>query len=91
MEYNQAYERVNQLKKFYKSLLWFGIIAVFVLGNKFFKNGEIEISFFSGSIFLMVWAIILTVKAVKLFIFNSEWERKTLEEELKKDKKPLNF
>lgn len=91
MDYNQAQERVNQLKKFYKNLTWFAIISVFLFFNDVFENGRFDFTFFNGSIILTIWAIILTVKAVKLFILNSDWERKILDEELKKSKQPINF
>ncbi|SDQ42928.1 2TM domain-containing protein [Chryseobacterium soldanellicola] len=91
MDYNQAQERVNQLKKFYKSLTWFAIISIFLFFNDIFKNGKFELTFFNGSIILTIWGIILTVKAVKLFILNSDWEQKVLNEELKKTKQPIDF
>ena len=91
MNYNQAQERVNQLKKFYKNLTWFAIISVFLFFNDIFENGRFDLTFFNGSIILTIWAIILTVKAMKLFILNSDWERKILNEELKKSKQPINF
>jgi hypothetical protein len=91
MNYDQAYERVNQLKKFYKSLTWFGIIAAILFFNDCFEHGRINFTFFNGSIILTIWAIFLAVKAVKLFIFNSEWENDLLEKEMRKDKQPINF
>ncbi len=91
MKYNQAYDRVQQLKKFYKNLLWFGIVAVIITIRNFYRTGDFERSVFSGSIILTIWGIILAVKAVKLFVLNDEWENKILEDELKKTKKPINF
>jgi membrane protein YdbS with pleckstrin-like domain len=91
MKYNQAYGRVQQLKKFYKNLLWFGIVAVIIAIRNFYRTGDFERSIFSGSIILTIWGIILTVKAVKLFVLNDEWENKILEDELNKTKKPINF
>jgi hypothetical protein len=35
MDYNNAYKRVNELKKFYKHLAWFGIIAGISLLNDY--------------------------------------------------------
>jgi NADH:ubiquinone oxidoreductase subunit 2 (subunit N) len=91
MKYNQAYERVQQLKKFYKNLLWFGIVAAIIAIRNYYRTGDFERSVFSGSIILAVWGIILIVKAVKLFILNEEWENRIYEDELKKAKKPINF
>ncbi|EJL74666.1 2TM domain-containing protein [Chryseobacterium populi] len=91
MDYNQAYERVAQLKKFYKNLAWFAIIAGILFFNDYFEHGKINFSTFNGSIILVIWGIILTVKAAKLFIFDADWERKILQKELKKTKEPINF
>lgn len=91
MKYNQAYERVQQLKKFYRNLLWFGIVAMIIVIRNYFRTENLERSIFSGSIILTIWGIILIVKAVKLFVLNDEWENRIYEDELKKTKKPINF
>ncbi|MGG5209337.1 2TM domain-containing protein [Chryseobacterium sp. MIQD13] len=91
MDYNSAYERVSQLKKFYKSLLWFGIVAGIIFFDDIFENGRIGFSLFDGSVILVIWGIILTVKAVKLFLFDTEWENDIIEKEMKKDKKNIDF
>jgi len=44
MNYNQAQERVNDLKKFYKSLLWFGIVAVIIFGDDILEKGIFNFS-----------------------------------------------
>jgi len=89
MNYNSAYERVTQLKKFYKNLFWFGIVAVIIFFND--ENREINFSLFDGSVILLIWGIILTVKAVKLFLFDAEWERDIIEKEMKKNKNNIDF
>ena len=38
MDYNQAQQRVQDLKKFYKSVLWFGIIAFIIFFDDIFKK-----------------------------------------------------
>lgn len=91
MKYNQAYERVQQLKKFYRNLVWFGIVTVIIAVRNYYRTGDFERSIFSGSFILTIWGIILAVKAVKLFVLNNEWENKILEDELKKTKKPIHF
>lgn len=91
MDYNQAQERVNQLKKFYKSLLWFGIVSAIIFFNDIFEQRKLDFSLFKGSIILTIWGIILTVKAVKLFILDSEWERKVIQKEMGKSKEPIQF
>lgn len=91
MNYNSAQQRVKDLKSFYKNCMWFGIVTLIIFFRIFMKTGDLSQSIFSGSIILTVWGIILAVKAVKLFILNTEWENKVLEEELSKTKKPINF
>ncbi len=91
MNYNSAYTRMEKLKKFYKNLLWFGIVAGVVLFRKYLKYGTIDFSVTGGSLLLTVWAIILTVKAVSLFVFDEQWERAVTEKELEKNKKSIDF
>lgn len=91
MNFNNAQQRVKDLKSFYKNCMWFGIVALFIFFRRFFKSGDLSQSIFSGSIILTIWGIILIVKAVKLFVLNTEWENKVLEEELSKTKRPINF
>lgn len=91
MNYNSAQKRVKELKSFYKNCIWFGIVALFIFFRRLIKSGDLSQSIFSGSIILTFWGIILAVKAVKLFVFDAEWENEIIEEELKKTKKPINF
>lgn len=91
MDYDSAYERVSQLKKFYKSLLWFGIVAGIIFFDDIFEEGIINFSLFNGSIILVIWGIILTVKAVKLFLLDAEWENDIIEKEMRKGKKKIDF
>lgn len=91
MDYDSAYERVTQLKKFYKSLLWFGIVAGIIFFDDIFENGKINFSLFDGSVILVIWGIFLTIKAVKLFLLDSEWEKAIIEKEMKKNKKSIDF
>ncbi|MCX8522615.1 2TM domain-containing protein [Chryseobacterium formosus] len=90
MDYKNAKNRVKDLKSFYKNCMWFGIVAGIILLRNFVKYIETD-HVFHGSIILTVWGIILAVKAVKLFIFDAEWENKIIEKELQKTKKPINF
>lgn len=91
MNFNNAQQRVKDLKSFYKNCMWFGIVALIIFFRRFMRTGDLSQSIFSGSIILTVWGIILAVKAVKQFVFNAEWENKILEEEMRKSKKPINF
>lgn len=91
MNYNQAQQRVNDLKKFYKNLLWFGIVSFIIFFDDIAEKGIFNFSMWNGSVILLIWGIILTVKAVKLFILDAEWERGVMEKEMNKTKKPVRF
>ncbi len=91
MDYNQAQHRVKDLKKFYKSFLWFGIVAFIIFSDDVFEKGIFNFSLCDGSVILAIWGIILTVKAVKLFLLDSEWERGVIEKEMGKSKQPIKF
>lgn len=86
MEISRAQQKVKELKSFYKNILWFSIVAAIIFLKDIFKNGRLDFSLFHGSIILTIWAIILVVKAVKIFVLNDEWEEKIIKEELEKSK-----
>lgn len=90
MNYNNAQQRVKDLKSFYKNCMWFGIVAAIIFIRNIVKYADTE-DVFRGSMVLMIWGMFLVTKAVKLFILNSDWENKIIEEELGKTKKPINF
>jgi hypothetical protein len=91
MNYNQAQQRVQDLKRFYKNIVWFGIFAFIIYFDDIFEKGILNISQWNGSIILTIWGIILTVKAVKLFLLDSRWERNVIEKEMRKSKEPIKF
>lgn len=91
MDYNQAQQRVKDLKKFYKSVLWFAIVAFIIFFNDIFEKGIFNFSLWDGSVILAIWGIILTVRAVKLFLLDEEWERGVVEKEMRKSKQPIKF
>ncbi|WP_262150280.1 2TM domain-containing protein [Chryseobacterium foetidum] len=91
MEYQTAQQRVKELKSFYKNCMWFGIVALFIFTRRFVKYGDFTEAISTGSMILTIWGIIIAVKAVKLFVLNSEWEEKVLQNEINKSKKPINF
>jgi len=91
MNYNQAQQRVQDLKKFYKNILWFGIVAFIIYFNDIFEKGIFNFSQWNGSIILAIWGIILIVKAVKLFLLDSEWEKNLIEKEMRKSKESVKF
>ncbi|MDQ1160093.1 uncharacterized protein (DUF983 family) [Chryseobacterium sp. SORGH_AS 447] len=91
MDYNQAQQKVKDLKKFYKSVLWFAIVAFIIFFNDIFEKGIFNFSLWDGSVILAIWGIILTVRAVKLFLLDEEWERGVVEKEMRKSKQPIKF
>lgn len=91
MNYNLAQQRVNDLKKFYKSALWFGIIAFILFFDDIFEKGIFNFSLWDGSLILLIWGGILAGRAVKLFIFDAEWEKRIIEKEMKNTKEPIRF
>lgn len=85
MNYDNAKQRVKELQSFYKNFIWFIIISVTILFRNYDQYEQTNY-IYPGSIIFMIWGIILTVKAVKLFILNAEWENKIIEEEIRKVK-----
>lgn len=82
--YEMAVERVQKIKKFYKSLLVFAIVFGIIYGIKFAKYGLNYISLFEVSWIFIIWGLILAIKGIKLFFFNSDWENDMINKELKK-------
>ncbi len=83
IDYTLAKESVAQRRKFYISLAIFLLVVCFYVLRRFFKTGEfpfLDQNHFS--IVFWIWGIVLAVKAVKIFFFNSTWERKMLNREL---------
>lgn len=91
MDYNQAQQRVKDLKKFYKGVLWFFIVAFIIFFDDIFEKGIFSFSLWDGSIILSIWAVILISRAIKLFLLDAEWERGIMEKEMRKTKKRLQF
>ena len=83
--YEMAVERVRKIKKFYTGILVFAIAFGIVYGIKFFKHGfpqnlgEMQVSWI-----FIIWGLILAIKGIKLFFFNSDWENDMINKELKK-------
>lgn len=80
-EYIAAKNRVASLKKYYRQLIVFIIVAGAFLAYKYVKNGEIK---FNESIWICIWGIVVLIKTIKLLIFDSNWETKQLKKELSK-------
>lgn len=83
--YEMAVERVKKIKNFYSGLLVFVIVFGIVYGLKFLRNGFpnsiVEVRF---SWIFIIWGLILAIKGVKLFFFNSDWENDMINKEMKK-------
>lgn len=79
-----TYNRATQLRKFYKNLMWFGIITVIILGNDWLKD-ELQDKMFGGHLILAIWTVYLGIKAISLFTFNEECEHKMIEKKANKN------
>ncbi|WP_373709636.1 2TM domain-containing protein [Kaistella sp.] len=85
VDYAMAKERVNQIRKFYVSLAVFIIVFAIYSGRKYYKAGEVNyLDFNNVSVIFWIWGLILAIRAVKIFFFNHDWERKMMDRELNK-------
>ncbi|MGA9212644.1 2TM domain-containing protein [Kaistella sp.] len=82
IQYQNAKNRVDALKKFYRNLFLFIIILGSISFYHFYKTGNVFTQNRVSFIFI-IWGIILTIKAVKLFLLNSDWENNMIKKELK--------
>ncbi|SEG18054.1 2TM domain-containing protein [Halpernia humi] len=84
IDYSNAKNRVQQLKKFYSSLAIFIVVLAFFSFRKYYLSGEI--AFFDTNNFsfiFWIWGLVLAIKAVKIFYLNNDWERRMMDKELK--------
>ena len=79
-----AAERVKVIKKFYTSLAIFIVVSLAIVFWHFQKTGNFEVNL-GRSFIIIAWAIVLAVRAIKLFLLNADWEKDMLNKELKKD------
>lgn len=86
MKYEAAKEHVAKIRKFAINLLIFCIVFLFFNGRYFFDFKNYNFSFGRLSIIFWIWGIILAVRAVKLFVFDYEWERKMIEKSMKNNR-----
>ena len=83
LKYEAAREHVAKIRKFVISLLIFCILLLLFYGSDLFSFNKWNFGFGRISIIFWIWGIILAVKAVKLFVFDYDWERKMIEKNLK--------
>jgi len=91
MDYETATERTKNIRKFYKSIFIFAVFAVLIIPDDIFGEKMINFRLFDRYTILGIWGFIILIKAVKLFLFNSEWERNMIEKELEKEKKSIKY
>lgn len=83
--YAMAVERVQKIKKFYSGLIVFAIVFGVVYGIRFFRQGFPQnLGDMHVSWIFIIWGLILAIKGVKLFFFNSDWENDMINKEIKK-------
>ena len=83
MKYEAAREHVAKIRTFGINVLVFCIVFLFFNRENIFHLNEFNFGFGRVSIIFWIWGIILAVKAVKLFVFDYDWERKMNEKNLK--------
>ena len=83
MKYEAAREHVAKIRKFGINVLVFCIVFLFFNRENIVHLNEFNFGFGRVSIIFWIWGIILAVKAVKLFVFDYDWERKMIEKNLK--------
>ncbi|TXF76070.1 2TM domain-containing protein [Chryseobacterium sp.] len=82
IQYQNARNRVVDLKRFYRKVFVFIIVIVAVSLFRLYRNDDF--SHRSGISFIfIIWGILLAIKAVKLFFLNTEWENDMIKKELK--------
>ncbi len=91
MDYETATERTKNIRKFYKSIFIFAVFAVLIIPDDIFGEKMINFRLFDRYTILGIWGFIILIKAVKLFLFDSEWERNMIEKELEKEKKSIKY
>ena len=91
MDYQTAYTRTHNIKKLYKSIFIFAVFAVLIIPDDIFGEKSIRFRLFDKYTLLGIWGFIILIKAIKLFLFDSEWERDMIEKELKKEKKQIDY
>lgn len=84
LRYELAAERVKKIRKFYTSLAVFFIVLVLLYGSRFLKYGFPNWSDLQFSAIFAIWGLILAIRGIKLFFFNSDWEKDMINKELKK-------
>ena len=82
--YDIAKNHVAKTKRLITSAIIFACFFVFCYGSKLlsFKG----FNFNSISIIFWIWGLVLVVKAIKLLIFDYNWEQKEIDKQLNKNK-----
>jgi hypothetical protein len=85
IDYNIAKSRVNSLRGFYVSLAFFIIFTSFLLIKDLIKSDFSNYNPFGKPHYILwIWGAFLVIRAVKLFIFDTRWEKEMINKELKK-------
>jgi hypothetical protein len=93
--YERAQKRVEEIKKFYKHLVFYLIINFIFIGRRIYKDisyGDSVIEAFTDLNnygFFFWWGIFLIFHAAKVFgfpnLFNKDWEDRKIKEYLKEE------
>jgi hypothetical protein len=93
-KYARAQERVTQIKKFYKHLIFYVMINFFFIGRRIYIDISSGLSFeevftdISTFYFFFWWGVLVIVHAAKVFgfhsLFNKDWENRKMKEYMNK-------
>lgn len=83
IKYEAAKKHVTKIRKFGVSVLVFCLFFIIFNGKDIFRYNDLNFGFGDVSLLFWIWGIILAVKAVKLFVFDYHWERKTIDKIMK--------
>ena len=83
IKYEAAKSHVAAIKKFAISLVVFCVLFLLFFGSDLLNIDGLHFNFSRVSIVFWIWGIILAVRGVKLFVFDYDWERKTIEKYMK--------
>lgn len=84
IDYDIAKSRVSSIKRFYISLAFFILVSAIWIVKDLIKFNFHDFNPFGRTHFIFwIWGAFLAVRAVKLFIFDTNWERKMISKELK--------
>lgn len=89
IDYSMAQKRVRKVKKFYESTVFFILVLAAFGFWKYYRSDysyieSVFLEFNRLNIIFWIWGVILILRAMKLFLFDQNWERKMMNKQLNK-------